>query len=219
MCIRRCAVAAAFLAMTGAAQAALFDRGGGMVYDSTLKITWLSDWNYAKTSGYDVDGRMGWKGANKWATNLVHRGYDDWRLPTSFDPDGGGPCQAYNCRGSEMGHMFYVNWGATAVSNFSTGINRANLALFHNVQPSPELSHPFWSSSDDAPIQGTAWYFYPDGGFQGYTSNWQAFYAVAVRPGDVVAVPEPRATAMMLLGLGAMMMALRRRPRFPSARG
>ena len=34
------------------AQAALVDRGGGMLYDTVLNITWLQDANYAKTSNY-----------------------------------------------------------------------------------------------------------------------------------------------------------------------
>ena len=44
------------LAMSGAAQAALHDRGGGLVYDDVLNVTWLQDANYAQTSGYDADG-------------------------------------------------------------------------------------------------------------------------------------------------------------------
>lgn len=47
-----------------AAQAQLFDRGGGLIYDSVQNITWLADANYAKTSGYDDDGRMTWGEAN-----------------------------------------------------------------------------------------------------------------------------------------------------------
>ena len=38
-------VAGAAVAMTGAAQATLIDRGGGMIYDSTQNITWLADMN------------------------------------------------------------------------------------------------------------------------------------------------------------------------------
>jgi hypothetical protein len=36
----------------GTAQAGLIDRGNGMVYDNWLDITWLTDANYAKTSGH-----------------------------------------------------------------------------------------------------------------------------------------------------------------------
>lgn len=47
----------------GAAQAALHGRGGGLLYDDVLDVTWLQDANYAKTSGYDADGWMTWSAA------------------------------------------------------------------------------------------------------------------------------------------------------------
>ncbi len=37
--------------LSGMAQAALFDRGGGMIYDDVLDISWLQDANYTQTSG------------------------------------------------------------------------------------------------------------------------------------------------------------------------
>ncbi len=46
-------------ALAGTAQAGLIDRGGGMIYDTTQNITWLADWNYAQTSGWDADGLIG----------------------------------------------------------------------------------------------------------------------------------------------------------------
>ena len=33
--------------MNGTAQAMLWDRGGGLIYDDVLKVTWLQDANYA----------------------------------------------------------------------------------------------------------------------------------------------------------------------------
>ena len=42
------------------AQATLFDRGGGLIYDNVLDVTWLQDANYAKTSGYNAEGIMSW---------------------------------------------------------------------------------------------------------------------------------------------------------------
>jgi hypothetical protein len=113
--IRTLAITAALLAGAASAQAALVNRGGGMIYDTTLNLTWLADMNYAKTSGYAAsgvapgstydtitiwsDGRMGWDAANKWADNLVYGGFSDWRLPTlnsgdtrcsdNFNPGGG----------------------------------------------------------------------------------------------------------------------------------
>ena len=180
-----------------------------MVYDTTLNITWLADWNYAMTSGFDVDGAMDWTTAKNWANNLVYGGFDDWRLPTSLNADGTGPCgPGHNCAGSEMGHMFYNNWGASAGFAFSTGTNAANLALFSNVQPGN-----YWSGTGYAPHPSNAWFFGTSGGGQSHVDELNALYAVAVRPGDVAApVPEPQTLALALLALGATVVARRRRP-------
>ncbi|MDZ7753839.1 MAG: PEP-CTERM sorting domain-containing protein [Gammaproteobacteria bacterium] len=93
---------AAVLMLPGAASATLIDRGGGLIYDDVLDITWLRDANYAFTSGFaaanlesdggtddiSADGRMGWDAAVAWADDLVFGGYDDWRLPTLGPIDG-----------------------------------------------------------------------------------------------------------------------------------
>lgn len=67
--IMRELLAGVFALSVGTAQAALIDRSGGMLYDDVLNITWLQDANYAKTSGYDADGKSSWAAANTWAAN------------------------------------------------------------------------------------------------------------------------------------------------------
>ena len=42
------------LTLSGVAQAALSDRGGGLIYDSVLNVTWLQDANYAATELTDA---------------------------------------------------------------------------------------------------------------------------------------------------------------------
>jgi MYXO-CTERM domain-containing protein len=198
----------ALLVGTTISQAALVSRGGGMVYDTTFNITWLTDWNYAKTSGYHADGAMDWASAKAWADQLVVGGYDDWRLPSAQHSAGGSVCgPAFDCTDSEMGHMFYENWGATRGQDFFTGSDVANLALFSNVQ-----AGPYWTGTEYGPDPGSAWFFYTasSGGFQTYVSKRPPLFAVAVRVGDV---PEPQSAALALLGLGALVLtAKRRRP-------
>ncbi len=49
-----------------------------------------------------------------------------------------------------------------------------------------------------------AWFFSPVRGAQNVVSESTQFFAVAVRPGDVVGpVPEPQSMALVLLALGA----------------
>ena len=210
--LSRLALAAALSVATLSAQAALVARPGGMVYDTVQNITWLQNWN--------TNGRMDWTTANNWANNLVYGGFDDWRLPTtnttassncsaSLNPGGGFPQQyfGYNCTGSEMGHMFYNEFGATAGQSILAGSNAANLALFTNVQ-----SGYYWSGTEYAPIPGVAWLFDANVGYQDFDGKYLALFAVAVRPGDVAAsVPEPQTLALVLLALGATVVA-RRRP-------
>lgn len=148
-------LSAGLLSLTGAAQAALHDRGGGMIYDDVLDITWLQDANYAKTSGYSADGAMAWHAAKAWADTLVHGGFDDWRLPTMIDTDGpdadtlgddgcdwsnsGTDC-GYNVQTydsgtgtvySEMAYMFYVNLGLSGMFN-PDGTSNPNWGIFGN---------------------------------------------------------------------------------------
>ena len=205
--LSRLALAAALSVATLSAQAALVARPGGMVYDTVQNITWLQNWN--------TNGTMNWTTANNWANNLVYGGFDDWRLPTTnttassncslnFNPGGGFPQQyfGFNCTGSEMGHMFYNEFGATAGLSILAGSNAANLALFTNVQ-----SGTYWSGTEYAPNPGDAWLFRASGGAQSSADKVVALYAVAVR-----SVPEPQTLALALLALGATVVARRRRP-------
>ena len=194
---RNLALAATLAFGAAGTQAGLINRGGGMIYDTTFNITWLADWNYAKTSGYHPDGAMDWAGATAWANSLEFGGFDDWRLPTALNVDGSGVCgPAFDCTGSEMGHMFYDNWGATRGQDFFLGTNTTNLAMFSNVQ-----SGPYWTGTDYGPDADSAWFFYTasTGGFQTYVSKLPPLFAVAVRAGDVV--PEPHTIVLALTGL------------------
>jgi len=197
------------LGLLSTANANLEARAGGMVYDDVLDITWLADANYAQTSGYDSDGKMNFDEANTWAAGLSYGGYDDWRLPTALNQDGSGPCFGYDCTSSEMGHMFYNNLGATARSSILAGTNTDNLALFTNLQ-----SYEYWSGTVYAPsLVSIAWYFYTGKGDQVFSTQGNEFYAWAVRPGDVAAIPEPETYAMLLAGLGLLGVAAKWRRR------
>lgn len=172
-------------------------------YDTDLNITWLADANYAKTSGYDVYGRMTWADANTWVATLsftdgIHV-YDNWRLPTSD------ACFGNNCTGSEMGHLFYSELGGVAGQTIST-VHNANYNLFSNLR-----DEYYWSGSELDPI--SAWHFEFNSGYQFVDSKEYGApqYAFAVSPGDVSAVPEADTWVMLLAGLGLVGAVTRRR--------
>ena len=177
--------------MTGAAQATLVDRGAGMVYDTVLNITVLKDWNLAKTSnfaGADSTGAMNWDTATSWASDLVFAGYSDWRLPTSLNQDGN-TCLAYNCSGSELGQIWHVGLGNVAGSFSNSG-------PFANMQPGL-----YWTSTS-YPNPWNPVAFGVDNGYQSSMGgSGYLEFAVAVRTGDVSAVPEPQTFGLMSLGL------------------
>jgi hypothetical protein len=218
---------AASLLLIPLADATLYDRGNGLIYDDDLNITWLQDANLAATESFGVSdigpggippypgpgGRMTWSTANDWIAAMNganYLGYGDWRLPTALNQDGSGPCFSGPCPGSEMGHLYltelgnaYVSEGGLLNTSFNSGGPGGPLDSFINLGP-----YEYWYGTEHAP--GTAWYFFFDQGSQLYQDIDFDYYVWAVRDGDVSAVPEP--VSVFLVGTGmAGVIALRRR--------
>ena len=118
--------------------ATLINRGGGLIYDDVLNITWLQDANYSQTTGFSAEGLMTWDNAMVWATDLSYFDtvrdvtWSDWRLPTMSPVDGSnvfnttfsnnavtdagtadsaGWVDGFGNPTSEMGHLYYVSLG------------------------------------------------------------------------------------------------------------
>lgn len=201
--IRHLALAAALSASALSAHAGLVSRGNGLVYDTTLNITWLSDLNYVQTSGYaaalvdTATGLLFWDSAVLWADNLVYGGFSDWRLPTlnpsdtscsnNFDLGGSFGLQYFGtgCTGGELSHLFVTDLGNQANTSVldqvgDTAEQIANLALFSNVQV-----RAYWSGTNFEPTGG-AWFFVPDFGNQSFAdkNNFSTLrlYATAMWP-------------------------------------
>lgn len=189
--------AAAAAPLAGTAQAALQDRdldGNGATdafYDTDLNMTWLRDAN--------VNGQMHLQAALDWAGNFSFGAYGDWRLPTNSVRD----CYiSASCR-SEMGHPWYDELGNPAGALTNTG-------NFQNLLPAiywtgPGLYNGASPYSADDFDQAT--------GLHGWSGQASLLCAMAVRDGDVPAIPEPGTYALMLIGLGVLASARRHTPR------
>lgn len=236
MIIRNSLIATTLLAaglISGAAQAALIDRGGGLIFDTDLNVTWLKDANYAKTTNYDANGLMTWSQATTWAANLSYFDsvrnvtYTDWRLPTTTDTGTSGCNRAYsgtdcgynvNSASSEMAHLYFTELGNLSKYTVTGAVSGAyvgganpystldNTGPFINFQ-----SGGYWSGTEYASNTNGAWWFGTDDGTQSDNNKTVGFYALAVRPGDVAAVPEAQTYALMLAGLGLVGWRARRR--------
>ncbi len=227
------------LSASGANAALVSALGGKVVNDTDFNITWLANANLAATNTFglaygvnygndsygtpsiiDGDGLMTWGGAQKCiaAMNAAnYLGYNDWRLPTTLQPDASCDFQSNgistgpNCTGSEMGHLFYTELGSVAGQNITTAHN-ANYSLFNNVQ-----SDNYWSGTEYAPNPAAfAWDFNTDGNTQYGDYKGDYFNALAVRPGQVAVTPLP--ASAWLFGSGLLgLIGLGRQPRLISA--
>ena len=168
------AAAAAMVALTGAAQAALVSNPDSTVTDTNTNLIWLQHWNVNKLHD--------WSTQKDWAETALDgfAGSNDWVLPSI----------------SQYAGLFAAYGDLTLVSQFL------------DVQ-----SDAYWSGTEYAQFPARAWYFSSFDGPQYIFDKDFAMYAVAVRPGDVAAsVPEPQTLALVLLALGATVVARRRRP-------
>jgi hypothetical protein len=170
--------------LSGAAQAALLDRGGGLIYDDDLNVTWLQQpYPYAKE----------WSSAMFWVEYLAYYDtvrnvvYTDWRLPKHTDT--GAPGCDYDIGGSDCGfnvdtatgelaHLFYDELGNDSTPKWPQPINMG--PFYYPAE------YFYWYASPYPTIDNAAWVFHFYGGFQTAMQYGEA-YAWAVRDGDVAA--------------------------------
>jgi len=200
------------LMATFSANAQLFDRGNGLIYDDEYDVTWLADANYALTSGYqpvrdpnntfpplqgEFTGAMTWDEAVTWIGHLNQvelAGYNDWRLPSAYNSidnlNGVDPINTLNGGGD-------VNVNDSELWHLSDLINsNSETNLFQNIKTTmywsadastTDLNKAWMTFVSGIPVTGS-YYVYDQGKIIGSTYAW------AVRTGDIDPVPLPAAS-------------------------
>ena len=193
-------------------QAALYDRGNGLIYDAVLDITWLQDGKFSRTRFIESDGTDGfrygeatWEDAVAWTEGLVHLGYDDWRLPSLKDwswPLSTDP------RLAEMGHMFFINLSRRPGDSICDGglvsdcqasfidTGTGKVVSFFNMEP-----FLYWYAEEEAEYPDSAYVEDFNGGWGIGSANSDAtLYFWPVRDGDIKRLATIEAESMALSG-------------------
>jgi hypothetical protein len=190
------------------ANAALFDRGNGLIYDDALDITWLQDVNYALTSGYVSDGKMIKAEAQTWVNNLSFGDTSEWRLPSA-----GQAASGFNQTNSELGSMFYDSLGNVSNSGqFLSTFQDNNL----NVQQSFLNAETglYWLDEDFNLAATRSWVMWSSG-YTGSQVVDAEGYAWAVHDGDIAKnadltnVPIPASAFLFSSALFGLMVTRR----------
>jgi hypothetical protein len=172
-------------------------------------------------------GETSWWGAMAFVhylNTINYAGSDEWRLPTVTDigNDGcnwslGGTDCGYNsatngtAAGDEFAELYYKELGLEPYGGPRStyyGISDP----FNNVQSF------YWTGTEVVTNTDGAFQFFATYGYQEvYMKNATVWFAWAVSPGSIIpvdvpaAVPEPETNGLLLMGLGFIVAALRKR--------
>ena len=173
----------------------IMSANGGVIIDT--KSAYDNGTYHLLSSDFGTGGSVDWWGAQAFITYLNSINYgnsNQWALPSQPDQSSG-----YNVKNSQLGELFYNELGGTAGGALPVN------SLFTNEQP-----YVYWTGKEYAPYPYQAWNFYigssnPVGsGYQYYSIKYSQYYAWAVSPGNVSAVPVPGAVWLFTSALAGL---------------
>jgi len=219
------------LALVSPAGAELHDRGGGLIYDDVLDVTWLQDAAWHATSNapnVDANGKMLWQDAMNWAASLVYHDsernvdWDDWRLAqalpvngTAYDltdkPDGTTD-NGWNITSpaSELSYMYHVNLGNLSLldtkGDLQPGFGLNNTGPFTGL-----VSSAYWTNNDwPNPVEPNEAFVVGMGnGHQNSFEKDTVLSVWAVRDGDVEIPPDGDLNDDGLVNAGDLLISIR----------
>ena len=203
----------ASLLLAPPASAELHDRGGGLIYDDILDVTWLQDAAWPVTTNapnVDANGKMLWLDAMDWVETLVYHDsvrnvdWDDWRLPKMLPVNDVAFDLTYSCEGltdngynitnpaSELSYMYHVNLGGVSLVSKVENECTPDFGAAGIDDPSPftGISGGVWTQT---PVPSMPDYFFILGmgnGHQNWFEKTTVHHVWAVRDGDVALAPD-----------------------------
>jgi len=218
------------LTIAGSANAALTTIGTATYGGSDYKLIWDDDNNGNSIVWLDyTNGPANWSDQKAWAAGLdaqltynIDPAYnviwDDtaaWRLPSAVDGAyswgyDGTTTVGYNITTSEMGDLYYTELGNLA-SYDTSGNLQSSCGLNNTGDFEYLLASWYWSGTEYASNPEGAWNFNMDNGDQVPHYKDLSEYGLAVRGGQVSAVPVPGAIWLFGSGLAGMVALGRRR--------
>jgi hypothetical protein len=169
-----CSVVAFVFSASTSANAALHDRGNGLVYDDVLNVTWLQDADFFSSgilAPHEEGLWLNYSTAHSFVDlmNRAHwKGYTGWRLPKNLPVNGfeysgfgsgtfdGSTDVGWNITStaSELSYMYYVNLGLlgsktpTGDNQVGSGVSSSTVVSVDGVTFNNVRNADYWSQHD-----------------------------------------------------------------------